>query len=627
MNANWEAFQNLAKFEALAGQIDQGIAPYDINGANAISDAVNFYGNWANLGQAVNDFQYTRRYSAMGRTADDIGMFDYFNVYQKNGRHCVMVNERGDVGGSHATYETNLITSLNMAVAVHEFGHSLGLEHNFIGSVDQRNFPLDSLGNPTLYSSSIMDYNQAISEAFYETSIGSGTTPAPGSGTYNNPKLAANGVWGPYDVGATRRGSTQATPRPRTPARSAVPTGMTSTTRVRSPGQRHGPVERPQLGFVSGAAETPFLFLRTTTTCEVHAALPPVRPRLDSLGDHGERPPAARVELPLDELPPLPTSTSARRATGAAWRRSSTRCAASSRCGRSTGRRASSATTCASSASRRRPATRRVTTSTQLTDKFNTDISVANQLMATYHRAIIEQSSGERPYVTTFDPYYGDVTQQGIQIDKVTATNSFSSALSERFANYDPSQSAGIYLTAFGGQEGDAAYFNVSQDVLSDYLGASYATYQYSQVGPLAAFANATHSPAYSGDLQLQTWVGGYAFNRERDFLDFVHAIAVKYDFPNCDENGNNCHQCTWAISARSRLHLRSALPAVEVVAAHPVEPLQHLPGPRRPDLHLGLHHQPQPVDPRRPGSEQRHVRPHAELDDGRGEQRGRPWP
>ncbi len=182
----------------------------------------------------------------------------------------------------------------------------------------------------------------------------------------------------------------------------------------------------------------------------------------------------------------------------------------------------------------------------QLTAKFNTDISMANQLQATYHRAIIEQSSGERPFITVYDPYYGDVTQQGIQLDKVQATTSFSE-LWPAVSNYDPSQSAGAYLSSVGGQIGDAAYTSVSQAVLADYLGASYATYQYSQVGPIANFAASTHSPAYGGNLVLQTWVGGHAFNRERDFLDFVHSIAVAYnnDFKNCDENGNNCAECT----------------------------------------------------------------------------------
>ncbi len=125
-----------------------------------MQDAVAFHTQWADLAQAVTDFEYTKRYSPLGRTADDIGLFSYFDVYQKNGRHCV-----GNKWESRASYTTNLISSLNEVTVAHEFGHTLGLRHNFMGSVDQRNFPLDAKGNPTMYASSVMDYNQQISEA------------------------------------------------------------------------------------------------------------------------------------------------------------------------------------------------------------------------------------------------------------------------------------------------------------------------------------------------------------------------------------------------------------------------------------------------------------------------------
>ena len=49
----------------------------------------------------------------------------------------------------------------------------------------------------------------------------------------------------------------------------------------------------------------------------------------------------------------------------------------------------------------------------QLENKFNLELSTANQLMATFHKAVIQQSTGQRPVATIYDQFYGDVTQQG----------------------------------------------------------------------------------------------------------------------------------------------------------------------------------------------------------------------
>ncbi len=518
MNANWESFQAMAQFEQMAGQIDQGMAPYDVDGPTAVQDAVTFYTQWNTLAQQISDYKYTKQYAPQNRSADDIGVLDYFDVYQKNGRHCVMVNG-APAWESRASYTTNLIDSVNEMTAAHEFGHALGLDHNFMASVDQRNFPLDSTGKPTLYASSIMEYSQLISDAFYETSAGSN-------------------VWGSYDVGAlgwiygNNLSASSVGPV-------AVPSGMTSNT-VSGQVSATAPWNDPY-GF-TGTTETPFLYcgaqhMRYTPLCRQH--------------DLGSTP----SEIIANDLQ--------RREWNYLWTNfrlyhkyfSTESYAQNVANDFGEMRRFLSLWAFDWSNGELTNDLRLIGTPiptgstaadyyTQLTGKFNTDISVANQLAATYHRAIIEQSSGERPFVTSFDPYYGDTTQQGIQIDKITATGSFSQ-LWPAFSNYDPSQSAGIYLTSFGGQLGDAAYTTVSEQVLADYLGAAYATYQYSQVGPIANFAATTHSPAYTGNLQLRNWVGGWAFNRERDFLDYVHSIAVKYDFPNCDENGNNCQPCT----------------------------------------------------------------------------------
>ena len=64
----------------------------------------------------------------------------------------------------------------------------MGLTHNFMGSVDERNFltavdPSTGKNVYTLFTSSVMEYSQAIAQAFYE-------------GTDNKT------VWGPYDAAA-----------------------------------------------------------------------------------------------------------------------------------------------------------------------------------------------------------------------------------------------------------------------------------------------------------------------------------------------------------------------------------------------------------------------------------------
>jgi hypothetical protein len=180
----------------------------------------------------------------------------------------------------------------------------------------------------------------------------------------------------------------------------------------------------------------------------------------------------------------------------------------------------------------------------QLNNKFSADISIANQLAVAYQRAIVDQGSGERPYITVYDPYFGDVTQQGIQLDKVTATNNLTS-LWLATESFDPSQATGAYITSVGRQIGDSSYTGVSTQALTDFLGAAFATFSYAQVGPIATFAAATQSVTWPGDLTMRDWVGGWAFNRERDFLDFLHASAAKFNFQNCDENGLNCQPCT----------------------------------------------------------------------------------
>ena len=200
------------------------------------------------------------------------------------------------------------------------------------------------------------------------------------------------------------------------------------------------------VGFASGK-EDPYLFC-TDEHVAVLAVLPEVRLRLVSQRDHRLRAEPGGVVLQVDELPALPQVLGRQRVRGADARRSTTTFSASSRRGRSTGTRATSPSCSSSSAWRPRlEATfRSRTTTANLQNKFQNDISTANQLVAAFHLAMVEQASGERPFITSFDPFYGDVTQQGIIIDKNYAIQNFTTLYPAD--NYDQNQAAGAYLFA-----------------------------------------------------------------------------------------------------------------------------------------------------------------------------------
>ncbi len=517
----WQALQKVASFQQLAGQIDQGLTPFDTEGASNVQDAVAFGNRWTSLGEAVTDHEYTSRYLPGRAAADDIGLFSYFDIYQKNGRHCV--NGKWE---SLADYTTSLISSLNMAVVAHEFGHTMGLRHNFMGSVDQRNYPTQAdpanpaKKNVTLYSSSIMDYNQPIVEAFFES--------------------AGNAqIWGTYDAAAIAwiygndLDATKVVP-PHGPA--TLDTGASGQLSPTTPWN-------DPLGFsTDGKVETQFLYcsdehMKFTPLCRQYDV--GATPAEITANDIQRREwnylfTNFRLYHKFFSVANYPTSVvndfNEMRRFASLWAFDW-----SSGELQNTLRLVGINIPITATANEYYD---------EITNKFNTDISAANQLSLSYQRAILDQSSGERPYITQFDGFYGDVTQQGIQLDKLQVT---ASAMENwpAISNYDPTQANGAYLTSIAGGIGDNAYNAVAQAAMSDYLGAAFATFSYSQVGPIAEFAANSHSQKFGGNLTYRDWVGGYAFSRERDFLDYVHGIAVAHDFPNCDENGDNCDPCT----------------------------------------------------------------------------------
>ena len=132
----------------------------------------------------------------------------------------------------------------------------------------------------------------------------------------------------------------------------------------------------------------------------------------------------------------------------------------------------------------------------QLAQKFDKEMSGTNQMVAAFHKAIIQQASGERPYRTIYDKYFGDVTQQGIILDKLFAMQGWVGMWPAD--NYDPNK-AGAYVASFG-TIGDSEYRAIAEDAVASMIGEQYYdAFPYFKPLAVVQFAEDTHSPNFSG--------------------------------------------------------------------------------------------------------------------------------
>lgn len=158
-------------------------------------------------------------------------------------------------------------------------------------------------------------------------------------------------------------------------------------------------------------------------------------------------------------------------------------------------------------------------------------MSAANMMVAAFHKAVIQQASGERPYRTIYDKYFGDVTQQGIILDKLFAMQGWVGMWPAD--NYDPNK-AGSYIASFT-SIGDPEYLTMAEDAVTSMIGEQYYdAFPYFKPLAVVQFAKDTHSPSFSGRIEIRDWVGGKVFVRERDMLEFFRSMAVKHGRYGC---------------------------------------------------------------------------------------------
>jgi hypothetical protein len=484
--------------------------------------------------EELNSVLATHNGGNNNNAADQITDFAMESVMAKDARRCVTTAANST---PHWETKQEWIDSLTQTywsqVMWHEFGHSQGLTHNFMASVDKANFPvvLDASGKPVLqpngdptyklYASSVMEYNAPADRVFW------------GAG------------WAPYDVGALtwmygNNGST-----PAVPAGSPAPNGVSGQLTSKLPWN-------DPAGFqADGTTEIQYLVCN-----EDHEKYTP----LCRKGDLGITP----SEITANDLDtyewqyawrnfrtyhkvwddsnyadqPMNFVTEARRFLSL-WNYDMSDSELTSvflRLGITPPPDAPSAQLYYQA----------------LTNKFNNEMSGAANLMAAFHEAIIEQSPGQRPYITQIDNYFGDVTVQGITLDKLDALQSFLALWP--VDNYDQNQGAGAFLSSFtpfgyipsAGSPGvGAVYQTVAEDGVMAMLSGSYAAFPY--FAPLgdAIFTQDTQSVNYTADAKrrqdARDWTGGYYFTRLPDFLTFFQDLAVQRGFKvpqlniNCD--------------------------------------------------------------------------------------------
>ncbi len=527
----WNMVAQEQQFHSMAGAIDQGKTPFSIGSSTGSQDALEFmntykamltnHRNYMYAQEELNSVLAARNAGNNNNAADSVLDFSMEAVMEKDARRCISsVANPTPHGETAQEWIDSLTTTYWSQVMWHEFGHSQGLTHNFMASIDKNNFPvqldatgkpvLDSNGNPQykLYASSVMEYNAPPDRVFW------------GAG------------WAPYDQGAltwiyANNGST--------------PTATGNAVGISGQSSAKSPWNDPNGFQADGKTEIQFLLCN-----ENHEKYTP----LCRAGDLGTTP--SEITANEIEMYEWQYKWNNFRQYHKVWDDSNYADQPANFV--SEARRFLSLWTYDLSSAEVTQQLERLgvtpppdAPSAQLyyqtlTNKFNTEMSGAASLMAAFHEAIVQQSPGQRPYVTQYDNFFGDVTTQGITLDKLDALESFLAIWP--VDNYDPTQSAGFYISSFApfgfiasptGSGVGSIYETVAEDTVMEMLNGTYSAFPY--FAPLgdAIFTQDTQSETYSsfgGRQDARDWTGGYAFSRLEDFLAFFQSRQCRTGSP-----------------------------------------------------------------------------------------------
>jgi hypothetical protein len=510
MNALVGSLSNEAAFQQAMSDLDHGNSGLPSTAAvqspAGMVAAYNAIDHVRQLWQGHKDYEalWNLPHSMMAK--DTTQLISFPGTMSRASRQCV-----GGKWQSKSDWEKGLEQSFIESVIWHEFGHVMGLEHNFMGSVDKANWPTYTASDGTTQygkeSSSIMEYSQRADDAYW-----------------NNGKAGQTG-WLPYDQGAiawvygNNLSSTQVGPKPATPqaGQKVGASGQVSAT---------APWNDP-LGW-AGTTEKQFLFcshehLRYTPLCRTFdlGATPSEITAADIESyewNYNWRNYRQYFKVWDDSQYATPVSATInemrRFMSLMAWDWS----------GQELTDKLIQVGINAPAGSANSQLFYQ-----QLTSQFQSDAFAALLMVAAFHEAVIQQSTGARPFQTQFDPYYGDVTQQGIAIDKELAFINWLGIWP--FDNYDPTQSAGYTWSSMvsgPGQSGPQQAWSTAGSMLGE-KGPWDAFPEFFPTA-VALFAHDTQTANFTtfGFPQVRDWIGGHTFVRQQDVLDYFRQIAAQ---------------------------------------------------------------------------------------------------
>jgi len=526
----WAMLGDEARFHQIAAVMDTGDAPYDdVMGVNGPTNAAAFLDDLKKLSINHRAIRYTKQYAHPHLQLDGAGM-DFTQIMQRAARHC-----SGGTWETKAQWQANLVQTYWSQTIWHEFGHSMGLDHNFMASIDRPNFPVltDSSGQP------IPQYKWDPVKKVYAVALDSAGKPVQRYGLYANSVMEYNSNpdrvfweagWPSYDAGAIAWIYAN-----NTTTRMAPPANMTAPG-ISGQFSKTVPWNDPK-GYDATGKEISFLFCNAS-----HTKYTP----FCRAGDSGSTP----SEISANELDAYEWQYNWRnfRQYRKYWDESHYADAPLNYF--TEARRFMSAFAFDWTPQNISDIARRLGIGAGNTDiqdylnqlglKFVNEFSQAMAIQGAASKAIVQQGSGERPIKTIYDPYYGDVTQQGIILDKNFAVQQWSALWP--VDNYDQTQAGGAYLASYSSfsSEGGGFFQTVAEDAIDSMVGGQYNTFPYAKPLAVVQFTRDTHDPAFGGRIEIRDWVGGHIFYRFRDFLDFFAQMAVSFNFAS-PANGVDC--------------------------------------------------------------------------------------